>query len=179
MRFKEMESEQALRIILQSDTLRRKFDEYIMDVEMDYITDKLNCFDRSCADWEFGFYNQNHLRVRNENYSDFLAGIRKSASMYGLSEKLYKLLSQTEKLNGTNLFAYHVEKVCKRFFEEEIEDVREYVEDVSFAMYCKDIDKFYELGADSYLECFTDWYLDDYYYDEEEQEVYQIARKVS
>ena len=57
------------------------------------------------------------------------------------------------------------------YLQEELQPTCDLLEDVSYAIYCKDVEKFckhYDLDG---VECFQEYYCDNYTYDEETKEV--------
>ena len=159
-RLSELSEKEILPIILNNQTLNRKFSEYIQESELDcYISEKLDCFSKG-VDYSIGYYSHNYFAITDE--WDFMEGISKSIRYYGGSTKLEKLYQQCKNLYGTNLYSYKLQQLCDLYFQEEIKSVLDYVEDLSYKIYCKDEDADYSC----YLEIFIDR-LDDYFIDED------------
>jgi hypothetical protein len=132
-------NEQVLELVLASDKLKEKFESYIIDVEFDYLEEKIRCFPQGTIRYSYGVYNNdNYLRIIENKEIDFLYGVEKSINDYGGTEKLTTLLKQCEKLRGTNLFNYHIRKLCGMFFQEEIMDTIKHLEDLSYKIYLQD-----------------------------------------
>lgn len=130
--------EYILNKIFNSKELSEKFDNYISDVAMDYVSDKLACFSHNAVDYSIGVYNSNYFRVKDAD--EFLFGVYKSISSFGSTKKLEQLYNLCEKLKerGSNLYEYHVTKLAQIYFEQELEQDVQYAEDLSFAIYQKD-----------------------------------------
>ena len=169
IRMSEMKTKDFLSVVFQHQELCDKLDNYIYESEFNYVNDKLNCFNFSCASWEIGCYNHNYLTVKDS--AEFLSCVQESISKFGCSDRLKKLVDHAEKLCDTNLFDHYVEKVCSVYLQEELQPTCDLLEDVSYAIYCKDVEKFckhYDLDG---VECFKEYYCDNYTYDEETKEV--------
>lgn len=132
------DSRQILSVILASDRLREKFEDSIMDSEMDWLSDKINCFPRGAIDYSFGLASPCYFSIQDD--WGCLEGIRESVRNFGSSERLEKLLEWSEKLYGSNLFSWSVKKVADLYFDEEFMRVIKYMEDVGYKIYCKDED---------------------------------------
>lgn len=168
-RFSELSNEQLKQIVNRSNELRDELDEYIKDMEMIFISEKLSCVRESLANWSVGLYNQNFLRVRD--YEGFVDGVEKSIKTYGASEKLEKKFHQVQKLLHTNLFAHTAEQLKELWLQEELQSICDYVEDCSFELCQGTVGE----KCESYLECFFDNY-EDYLFDEETQTIYKPTR---
>ena len=160
--------EYILNKIFNSKELSEKFDNYISDVAMDYVSDKLACFSHNAVDYSIGVYNSNYFRVKDAG--EFLIGVFKSIRNFGSSEELEKLCNLCEKLQerGSNLYEYHVCKLAEMYFEQELEQDVKYAEGLSFAIYQKD-----ETNKDLLfqLENF-EWELDNIYVDSQDKLCY-------
>ena len=165
-KFKELTIEQLTEIVNRSKKLRDELDEYIQDCEMCWISEKLAVMKDSLSDWSIGFYNQNYIRVKD--YGTFLDCVIDSEKRYGASDKMEKLISQCEKLRGSNLFEYWAKKLKEVYFEDELQSICKYVEDCSYELYQGSVGE----KCESYLECFFDAY-DDYLYDESTSTFYK------
>ena len=89
------------------------------------------------------------------------------ARKIGCSDRLERLLSQCEKLEGTNLFYHHARLLRDMWLEDEIQSIVKYVEDACYELYCGEIGE----KTRCYLECFQEIYSD-YLYDEETETIY-------
>lgn len=170
-RFGEMNLQELEQIINRSKKMREKFESYIMDCEMDYISDKLSCVTSSLKDWTVGFWERNYITV--DDYSDFVAGVRNSSKRFGCSDRLESLLSHCEKLDGTNLFKHYAVRLKNMWFEDEIQSIVKFVEDAGMELYGKS-------GAvgektRDYVECFF-YNLEDWLYDEETETFYKPTK---
>lgn len=150
----------ALRKILSSPKLSRRFDEYINDCEMDYIDDKLSCFPSGCMDYCIGAYDRNYIKVKDA--SDFLDGVQKCVKNFVCTERLDALIKQCYALKYKNSFAYMVGKLSRVFFEEEIKPTIDYIEECGYAIYCSDAKD----CLTNHVECFVDCHCDNVYVDD-------------
>lgn len=163
-------------LVAKNETLRTGLYDRIYDDEMwSYLQEKLDCFEGGCINYEFAPYCYSYMRLRKginkygENNAVLaLYGIEKSAKTYGCSESLQKRINQCLKLNGTNLFEYHVENLLAQFFKEEIMYTVKWLEDMSYQLSCGKMPE----DLLGYLECFQDD-LGNYYYNEDTDEVFQ------
>ena len=171
MFLKELSNEKLFEVVSKNETLRRSFDDYVWECELDYISEKLKVVKPALSNWEVGLCNPNFMHVKD--YKSFIYYARECTKIYGLSDRGEKYLAQCEKLEGTNLFEYHAKQFAEIWFNDEIQDVVKYVEDLSYKVYCgKDTKESYD-----YLECWAENV--DYIYDEEDGSVYEPMRKVS
>ena len=168
-----METKEFLSVVFQHQELCDKLDNYIYESEFNYVNDKLNCFNFSCASWEIGCYNHNYLTVKDS--AEFLSCVQESISKFGCSDRLQKLVDHSEKLCDTNLFDHYVEKVCSVYLQEELQPTCDWLEDVSYAIYCKDVEKFCKLYAVDAIDWVKDMF-DDFTYDEETKEVMEYRK---
>lgn len=159
----EITDREALNYILASKTLSRRFDEYINECEMDYITEKLDCFPSGCMDYCIGVYDRNYIRVKDA--SDFLDGVQKCAKSFGCTERLDALIKQCYALKYKNLFAYMVGKLAKVFFEDEIKQTIDYLEECGYAIYCGDAKN----CLIDHAECFVDCHCDNVYINDDNE----------
>lgn len=171
MLLKELSNEKLFEIVSKNKTLRRSFDDYVWECELDYISDKLKVVNPALSDWSIGVCSYNYISVKD--YESFVYYARECERIFGLSIACEKKLSMCEKLRGTNLFEYHAKQFAEMWFDNEIQSVVKWVEDLSCDVYCgKNPENAYD-----YLE---DWaYNVNYYFDEETGEVFEPARKVS
>ena len=168
-KFTEMNLQEIEQIVNRSKELRDQLESYIQECEMDFISDKLFPVKNSLSDWSIGFWDQNYINVKD--YHDFVAGVRSSVKSFGCSDRLEKLLSQCEKLEGTNLFFHQVRLLKTMWLEDEIQSICKYVEDAGFELY---LGKVGEKSRD-YLEGFIMIY-ENYLYDEETETIYKPTK---
>lgn len=168
-KFSELSLEQLEQIVNRSKELRNLLDEYIQESEMDYISDKLFPIKKSLKDWSIGFYNQNYMVVND--YHDFVAGVRSSVKSFGCSDRLESLLTQCEKLEGSNLFHHHAKMLKELWYEEEIKSTIDYVEDASYELYCGKV-------GEKTRDCLEPFFYnyEDYLYDEETETFYKPTK---
>lgn len=131
-----LEPKQILSVILDSETLREKFENNIIDSEMSWLSDKIDCFERGAIDYCFGVACHCYFNVCDN--LGCLNGISESIKNFGSSERLAKMLKWSEKLSGTNLFSYSVQKVADLYFSEEFLTPIHYLEEIGYKIYCKD-----------------------------------------
>ena len=171
MLLKDLSNEKLFEVVSKNETLRRSFDDYVWESELDYITDKLNIVQPSLSTWEIGLCNPNYIRVRD--YDSFIFYARECEVHFGLSERNEKYLKLCEKLRGTNLFEYHAKQFAEMWFKDEIQSIVKYVEDLSYNVYCGKN----PVDAYDYLECWKECV--DYIFDEEDESVWVPAKKVA
>lgn len=155
----EMNLQEFETIVNRSKVLRDKLDNFIQEEELDFIREKLSKVKNSLSNWTIGFFERNFVTIKD--YDDFVSGVRDYVDCYGSSEKLEKLLSQCEKLAGTNLFRHHANLLKELWMDEEINSIVKYVEDASMELYCGKVGE----KSHDYLEQFVynieDWIFDD------------------
>lgn len=177
MRIYELDRAKALAVVVGTETLREKFDSYVWESENDHIQDKLSCFEDGVIDYEYGVCSYSHVEMKDTWGT--LRGIEESIKSFGATTKVEKLARQARRLAYSNLFEWTVEKLLNAWFESEVLDAIEYVEDVGYSLYCEDADKVDELAGD-YFDCFLDnGCLDNYDYDEDDGRVYRCAYAVA
>lgn len=159
----EINDDIALRKVLSSSKLSERFSNYIYDCEMDYISDKIDCFPSNSITYYISAYEPSYIKVIDA--SDFLDGVQKSAKYFGCSERLDALIKQCYALKYKNLFAYMVNKLAKMYFDEEIKPTLDFVERCSYAIHCKDADD----CLIDYIECFVDCHCDNVYINEDNE----------
>ena len=171
MLLKELSNEKLFEVVSKNETLRRSFDDYVWESELDYISEKLEVMRDSLSTWEIGLNNPNFIRVKD--YRLFVYCARECEKTYGLSDKCSAILAHCEKLIDTNLFEYHAKIFSKLWFNEEIQDGVKWCEDLSYKVYCgKNPEDTYD-----YLEAWKD--CTNYIYDEENGFVYEPMKRVS
>lgn len=165
-KFSELSFEEFEQIINRSKKLRDELNEYIMDCEMIWLSEKLDCVKDSLSDWCVGFYEQNYTKVKD--WEGFFEGVKVSAFKFGCSERMTKKISHVGKLKMTNLFEFECKALKAMWWLDEIYPTIKYVEDASYELYCGKIGE----KCRSYLESFLDLY-EDYLYDEQDGMFYQ------
>lgn len=171
MRLNELSIEKLFEVVSKSQTLRQSFDNYVWESEWDYISDKMEVMKTAIANYEIGMCNRNFIRI--SDYREFVDCARECEKMFGLSTDCEKSLSLCEKLRDTNLFEYYAKRFAEMWFDEEIQSVVEWCENMSYKMYCEDYDPDISDYLFSWAECV------DYIYNEEDDCVYTPARKVA
>ena len=111
MLLKDLSNEKLFEVVSKNETLRRSFDDYVWECELDYITDKLEIVNPALSNWEIGLCNPNFIRVKD--YGLFIYYARECEKCFGLSEKAEKCLAHCEKLESTNLFEHHQRNLQK------------------------------------------------------------------
>lgn len=163
MKLCEINDDIALRKVLSSSKLSERFYEYIYNCEMDYVSDKLDCFPSNSITYCIGAYEPSYIKVIDA--SDFLDGVLKCAKCFDCSERLDALIKQCYALKYKNLFAYMVNKLAKMYFDEEIKPTIDFIERCSYAIHCKDVDD----CLIDYIECFVDCCCDNVYVNEDNE----------
>lgn len=169
-KFSQLTEQEQIQLLKRDENLRNKLDNYVQDCEMDWLSDKLACVKPGLSDWEYGFYNRNFYRLGD--LDKFVEGVQKSIYNFGSTDKLKRLADQCEKLQYTNLYEHHVKKLASLYFEEEIDMIVEYTENVCYKIYCNDIES---VCADGYLEPFFD-NLSEYLINEETNTYYKPCK---
>lgn len=85
------------------------------------------------------------------------------------------MVDHAKRLEGTNLFEYYVKVVGSIYFQEELQTPCDWLEDISFAIYCKDVEKFIKNYSLDSVKCLQDRF-DGYVLNEETQEVIEYRR---
>ena len=171
MLLKDLSNEKLFKVVSQNETLRRSFDDYVWECELDYITEKLAVMESALSTWEIGLNNPNYIRVKD--YGTFIYCARECEKVYGLSDRCEKYLAHCEKLQYTNLFEHHAKQFAEMWFKDEIQDVVKYVEDLSYKVYCgKDAAEAFDY-LETWAECV------DYIFDEDDETVWTPMKKVS
>lgn len=152
-----LSDKEILNYVMSSDELRRKFDEYISEGEMNWIGEKTDCFRGGAADWSLGVYSYNYFEVKD--CDKFVDGVEQSVSCFGGTEQIEKLIKQCKRLWGTNLYEYMVGKLCDMYYEQELKPIIDWLEKVSGYIYNKEANE----DLLDYIDCFADSYLDDIY----------------
>lgn len=172
-KFTDLDYDTQKSIISSDKNLMEKLDRYIQDVEIDYVGDKLRCFERGSVEYNVWYWEPSYMKVLDANL--FIDGVEKSGNDYGLSEKCERLLNQCKKLQDTNLLGYMVNKLCDLYFKEEIKAMLDWVVDCSMEL---DRGNTGEKSED-YLDGFIDNCMYDYLWDEEEEILYKPCSKVA
>lgn len=136
MKLKNLPSEEALKYALASDKLRERFNDYVQECEMDYISEILSCFNYRSANWSIGLYNQNYFHC--EQADELVYCARKMVNCFGASAKTEKALKHAEKLIGTNLFEYHANKLAN-CIEADLCEICDGIDDVCYDIYCREV----------------------------------------
>lgn len=160
--------EQQKQLVFANKDLKDKFEYYLQECEMDYLSDKLQCVKNSLSDWCIEFWG--HLSMDVKDYYSFCLGVEKSGESYGLSEKCEKLLSKCFKLHlaKSNLFEYYAEKLKGLFLEDEFKPTIDWVEKIGMALYCGNTP---DDDIDPTFECFIEnGYLNDYLFEDEDED---------
>ena len=169
-KFSDMEIDEVINVINDSETLRDMLDRYIQETESDWLGDLLRCFDPQAVDYSIGFFNSNYFTVKDSDL--FLDGVRKSHEKYGLTTKAEKLLKRCEKLQGTNLFDYWCEKLAEQYYKDELKSMVDYVEDAAYELYKGSVGE----KSMNYVECFIDNVIGNYLWDEECETFYKPCK---
>ena len=169
-KFSDMEIDEVIDVINDSEELRDMLDQYIQKTESDWLGELLVCFDQRAIDYSIGFFNSNYFTVKDSDL--FLDGVRKYHENYGLTTKAEKLLKRCEKLQGTNLFDYWCNQLAEMYYKDELKSMVDYVEDASFELYQGFVGK----KSREYVDCFVDNIIGDYLCDEESGTFYKPCR---
>lgn len=171
--------EEFAQIVLKNKDLKQRFEDYVYGCEIeDYLGDKTACFERGCLDYEYGTCCYSYMQVRKRygyvDYSDAvqaLIGVQKSIKKFGSSPELEKMAEHCDKLNGTNLFIYYVEKLVEKYFKEEFVSILDWVEDMDYKLYCGEMPD----DLEPHLEIFQE-HFDGYLYDRENNVFYRPCK---
>ena len=169
-KFSDMQIDEVINVINDTETLRDMLDRYIQETESDWLGDLLRCFDPQSIDYSIGFFNNNYFTVKDSDL--FLDGVRKSHEKYGLTTKAEKLLKRCEKLQGTNLFDYWCDKLAEMYYKDELKSMVDYVEDAYSELYQGTVGE----KSREYVECFADNIIGDYLWDEECETFYKPCK---
>ena len=169
VKFKDLDNKVLKELVVNDEHLRQKFDNFIQECELDYLGDKIACVSDSLYNWSYGFFSTNYMIVRD--YCEFVDGVKKCILHFGGSQHLTKLVEHCDKLRGTNLFEYFAKKMQAVFEQEELQDLCNYVEDVSYELYNKEIGE----KCEDYFEAFS-YNIEEYLYNEEDKTYYKPMR---
>lgn len=168
-KFSELTVEKQIELLKRDKKLREKFDNYVQDCEMDWLTEKLHCITPYLSDWSLGFWNHNFISVKD--YDGIIDGIDKSVYCYGSTPELEKLLAMCKKLRDrcSNLFEYHAKRLVEMFYQQELVMIVNYTENVCYKICSED---FNDAEVDGYIEPFF-YNLSEYLLDEENNKYYK------
>ena len=164
-KFKDLSTEEFKSIVCGSKKLREKLYNRIVDSEMSFMGDRLDCIRDSLSDWSVGVCQRNYIKVRNNR--DFVDGVKDSIRYFGCSDKLKKAVSHCKKLAHSNLFDYSVSKMADAYFHEELESFTDYI----FDCYCEISKGIINGNAEPYIVCLLDD-LAEYLWDEDNRMFY-------
>jgi len=174
----ELETAEAVSVIVNNQTLAEKFYQRIYEGEMDlYLSDKLDCFKNGCVDYEIGVYNRNYFRIKRDDWGchyDFLTGVEECIRCFCSSERVEKLAKQCRRLTQSNLFMHKVKQLCEMFYEDELKPIVEFVEECSMAIQSKDTT---DTNLFDYVDLFVENYGEDYYI-EDDGRVFRVATEI-
>lgn len=160
-KFNELSREEFCNIVKNSKELCEELYERISDTEMDFIDEKISTISDGLKNWSIGRCNNNYLLIGDA--SAFLEGVKESIEIFGGSDRLKKAVNHCSKLEETNLFEFHVERLSKLYLKEELQPICDYIND------CYDETHGYgEFGKliGDYFDIFLD-YVGEYLYDDE------------
>ena len=156
---------EILHYVMGSKRLREKFENYIHESEMEWVSEKLAVFNKykgALRDWSIGAYNQDYLRMGDPHA--VLYAIEDSRDYFGASDRVEKKIAMCNKLRGTNLFEHHVRHLLDLYYEDELRPITKWIEDCSYDIY---------IGEESerlldYVEIFAER-IDDIYVNNEDK----------
>ena len=130
-----MPIDERLKLIYSSKELTEKMDS------MNY--EELDCLLRDYLEkldgcrYSFGMYEDNVIRVQNER--DFLYSFKDIQEDFCLTDKIHNKFNQCWKLYlaDSNLWRHHAELLAD-MYEEYLNEIIKYYEDVSYDIYCKE-----------------------------------------
>lgn len=149
-----LSNKEILTYVLSSSELRDRFDKYIYEGEMDYLSDKTSCFKGRAANWQLGTCCHNYFEVKD--CDEFVAGVAESIRCFGGTEKLTKLTKQCERLWGSNLYEHMVDKLCEMYYEQELKPIINWIEQVSMYIYNEEPHEDLFDYVDYFAECCLD-----------------------
>lgn len=150
---------EILHYVMGSERLREKFDNYIYESEMEWVSEKLSVFNKykgALRDYSIGAYCQDYLCM-GDPYA-VLYAIEDSRDYFGASERVMKKIAMCDKLRGTNLFEHHVRHLLDLYYEDELRPIIKNIEDCSYDIY-RGVESIFLLD---YVEMFIG-YIDDIY----------------
>lgn len=148
-------------VVLGSKELRDLLFDYIYDSEMDYLGEKLGCFDHGAIDYSYSLSGYCYMNIMNT--AEAVGGIEESRRAFGASSRVEKLLNHCLNLYGSNLFEYYAEKLVEAYHEDEMMASINYLSDMASAIHWGDIEEFEKLGGADFFDTFVEnGYLDDY-----------------
>ena len=171
VKFKDLDDKVLKELVANDTKLRERFDTFIQESEMDWLSEKIDCVRSSLGNYSYGFYNPNFMHV--QDYDGFVDGVSESIKCFGSTDKLAKLVEHCDRLRGTNLFEYYAKQVQEVYEKEELQSICDYIEDACYELYNKEIGE----KSESYFEGFSPL-IEDYLYDED-NEIYYKPNKVA
>ena len=171
-RISELNNDELKKVFQKNEQLQNEVKEYLIDVEMEYVSENLNSFKKYLKDWDIGFYNQNHIQVKEGFESQFIEGVFDARNDYGfLSDEEFEKWQSIDfwvfdEENGENelnesLFNEFVQVVLNRL--NEMTDIYNY-----------DIEDYF---INNYVNCYMYYYDEDYYIDYNTFELFQVITK--
>ena len=98
-KFSDMQIDEVINVINDSETLRDMLDRYIQETESDWLGDLLRCFDPQAVDYSIGFFDSNYFTVKDSDL--FLDGVRKSQLYANLIWSLIECRIKASTQGGT------------------------------------------------------------------------------
>lgn len=169
-KFSDMTTGEVIDVINQSKELLDMLEEAVQECEMNYISDKLGCFERGSIEYSIGFYNDNYFNVKDNDL--FVEGVRETCKHFGLTTDTEKMLNMVEKLRGTNLYDYWCERLAEKYEETELESVVKMVEDIGYDLSCGKVSEY----AADYVDIFVMNDIGDYLWDKDTKTFYKPVK---
>lgn len=169
-KFSDMTTDEVVDVINQSKELRDMLEDAVQECEMDYISDKLGCFEYAGVDYSIGFYDDNYFNVKDNDL--FVEGVRKSCNHFGLTTDTEKMLNMVENLRSTNLYDYWCKKLAKKYDETELESVVKMVEEICSDLHYGEVSEY----AYDYVDIFVMNDIGDYLWDADTKTIYKPVK---
>jgi hypothetical protein len=154
----EMNNEELTKVFNNNEKLQHDVLEDMIESEMHWVTEQLDCFKDGLSDWSIGANNRNYITVKKEEIQTFIDGVIKVQKDFCLLEdKENEFIDNIEKkidtLNNLDMYSNEFDTL-----EEEIEeDVKTLAEKIT-DHYTRIFDNLYENKYQ--LEYFTEFYAE-------------------
>lgn len=159
----DLELKDILAFVLNSKKLSEKLGNYITDMCYGSIAKKIS--KSKSLNYSYVVFGTSYVSIGD--YRLFLDDMKSYVKQYSCSESFEKLLKQTNDLfnSKSNLANHFMDKLCAKFYEEEIKPELDYAESMIESVWNK---RFTNSDLINYMEFFTNE-IENVYLDDEEK----------